>query len=101
MIYETDMPTYEDLVKCMSELYPEIKIELKSSDPMLAKLGFVEKIPCEIDVQATEEQIKNIMDDAIDFEVAAFSIDNEKSKEWKLYERYGWLFDFFFCGPKK
>lgn len=101
MIYETDMPTYENLVRCMSELYPNIKIELKSSDSMLAKLGFVEKIPCEVDVHATEEQIKSVMDDAIDFEVAAFNIDDEKSKEWKLYERYGWLFDFFFCGPKK
>lgn len=96
MIYVTDMPTYENLVRCMSELYPNIKIELKSSDPMLARLGFVKEIPCEVDVQATEEQIENIMDDAIGFEAAAFNIDDEKSKEWKLYERYGWLWSFFY-----
>lgn len=95
MKIETDIPTYERLKSCLSERYPDVKVRLLVSDPMLKKLGFVEVVPCTIELIATHEQAKHIMDDAIDLEVDAFCIDDEKSEEWKLYERYTWLFDFF------
>lgn len=95
MKIEIDIPTYERLRACLSERYPDVKVRLIASDPMLKKLGFVEAVSCTIDLIATQEQAEQIMDDAIDLEVAAFNVDDERSEEWKLYEQYGWLFDFF------
>ena len=95
MKIETDMPTYKRLKRCLSERFPDVKVQLITSDPMLKKLGFAEKVPCTIDVIATDNQAEQIMDDAIDLEVRAFMIDDENSEEWKQYEQYGWLFDFF------
>ena len=95
MKIETDMLTYERLHRCLSERFPDVKVQLITSDPMLKKLGFAEKVPCTIDVIATDDQAKQIMDDAIDIEVRAFMIDDKDSEEWKQYERYGWLYDFF------
>ena len=95
MRIETNMPTYERLKKCLSERYPHITVDLISSDPILKQLGFVDVIPCVIDVNATEDEIGSVVDDAIQLEIDAFSRDDESSEEWKLYERYGWLYLFF------
>lgn len=99
MKYETDIPTYLELKECLSEIYPQVKVNLISSDPMLKKLGFVDEVPCQIEICATEEQIQEIRDVAIDFEVDAFNVPNnyypnENDEAYKKYVRYGWLFDF-------
>ena len=97
MRIETDMPTYERLKLCLSERYPQITVELISSDPMLKQLGFVNVIPCVIEVIATEEEIFAVADDALQLESDAFCCDDESSEEWQLYEKYGWLYELFDC----
>lgn len=95
MRIETNMPTYERLKKCLSERYPHISVTVISSDPMLEQLRFVDTVPCVVEVIATEEEIATVADDALQLEIDAFSCDDESSEEWKLYERYGWLYLFF------
>lgn len=94
MRIETDISTYERLKECLSERYPTITVKLLSADYALKKLGFVEKVPCVIEVVSTEDEISSVVEDAFDLEIAAFQIDDENSEEWELYERYGWLYDF-------
>lgn len=99
MIYETDIPEYLELKECLSEIYPQVEVKLISSDPMLKKLGFVDKVPCQIEVCATREQIQEIRDMALDFEVAAYDgpsnyYPNENDEAYQKYLRYGWLYDF-------
>lgn len=99
MKYGTDIPNYLRLKKCLSEIYPQVEVKLISSYPILKKLGFVDKVPCQIEVCATEEQIQEIRDMAIDFEVAAYDgpdnyYPDEKDEAYQKYVRYGWLFDF-------
>ncbi len=52
MKIETDMPTYERLKRCLSERFPDVKVQLITSDPMLKKLGFAEKVPCTNEILA-------------------------------------------------
>lgn len=79
MKIETDIPTYERLKLCLSERYPEIPVRLLSADYALKQLGFVIKVPCVIEVVATEEEITSIIEDALDLEIAAFQIYDENS----------------------
>lgn len=100
MIYETDLDTYEKLKVCLFELFPEIEVKLITSDPMLKSLGFVDKVPCQVEVCATKEQIEEICDMAIDLEVIVYSTTdsyyiNENDENYKKYIRYAWLYDFF------
>ncbi len=95
MTIETDIPTYERLKKCLSERYPTITVRLMSADYALEKLGFVETVPCVIEVGPTDDEISSVVEDALGLEIDAFQLDDENSEEWKLYERYGWLYDFF------
>ena len=93
MKYETDMPTYLRLKQCLSKIYPQAEVILLSSDPMLKELGFVETVPCTIELNITEAQRDEIRDMAIQFETDA--VDKpENSAAYKEYCKYGWLFDF-------
>lgn len=99
MIIETTETTYLMLKECLNEIYPSIKVELISCDPALKALGFVKEVPCTIKVDATSQQLQDVLDLAIDFEVAAYNTPSgfdKKSEEYRDYERYGWLYDFFY-----
>ena len=100
MIIETTETTYLNLKECLNEIYPSIKVELITRDPALKALGFVKEVPCVIKVEATSKQLEDVLDLAIDYEVAAYNtpsgFPDEKSKEYRDYKRYGWLFDFFY-----
>ncbi|MDP4133363.1 MAG: hypothetical protein Q8882_05065 [Bacillota bacterium] len=99
MQYETDMETYLRLKQCLSEIYPQVEVTLLKSDPMLKKLGFVETVPCKIELNITKAQRDKIRDMVLQFEINAFNtIDGkyppENSMEYKNYYKYGWIFDF-------
>lgn len=98
MVYKTDYDTYQKLVHCLDELNFDIKVDLITTDPMLKELGFVDYIPCTIDIMAKKEEIQKIKDFATDCEIAAYNdeiIGNDNKHVWEEYEKYGWLFDFF------
>lgn len=96
MKVETDMPTFQRLTKCLAEIYPQATAELLASDPALRDLGFVHEIPCTIEVHATQEQINEIKEMAIQFEIDAINSCPDNSEAYLYYEKYGWLFDFFY-----
>lgn len=101
MKVEADMPTFQRLTKCLAEIYPQATVELLASDPALRDLGFVHEIPCTIEIHATQEQINEIKEMAIQFEIDAInSADGtycpDNSEAYLNYEKYGWLFDFFY-----
>ena len=73
MKVETDMPTFQRLTKCLAEIYPQATVELLASDPALRDLGFVHEIPCTIEIHATQEQINEIKEMAIQFEIDAIN----------------------------
>ena len=52
MIYETNDDTYQKLLRCLDELNFDIKVDLRTTDPMLKELGFVDYIPCTINITA-------------------------------------------------
>lgn len=97
MLYETDMDIYEKLKKCLFELDPDIMVKLISSDSMLKKLGFVDKIPCVVEVCADDRKIQRIRDIALDYEILVCGKDEYFDKndvDYRNYLRYGWLYDF-------
>ena len=97
MIYDTDIDTYYRLKECLYELFPEIKVKLISSDPMLKKLGFTETIPCVVEVCAENKKIDEIRNIAIDYEITACALDDypdENDIVYRNYLRYSWLYDF-------
>ena len=73
MKVETDMPTFQRLTKCLAEIYPQATVELLASDPALRDLGFAHEIPCTIETHATQEQINEIKEMAIQFEIDAIN----------------------------
>lgn len=101
MICEMNIDMYESLKECLSELNSEIEVSLLSSDPMLQKLGFSEKIPCTVDVRATKEQIDKLSDMIIDFEISAYNTPDgsepkESDEDYQKFCKYGWLCEFFY-----
>ncbi len=99
MQYETDMTTYLLLKQCLSEIYPQVEVTLLASDPMLKELGFVETVPCKIELNITKEQRDEILDIVLQYEIDAFNTQegkepSENSIAYKGYCKYGWLLDF-------
>ena len=69
-------------------------------DKQLFNLGFVEKIPYVVELKATEEVIKNASEIAMDYEINAYNTPNgdypsNDDENYKLYEKYGWIWDLF------
>lgn len=97
---DIDYDLYLELKEYLEELYPQIEIRLISSDPMLKALGFVEKIPCTVEILATDEQIEEIQDKALSFELAVYygnsdRYPNKNDPEYILYLKYECLANFF------
>ncbi len=60
MKIETDNETYKKLKERIAEIMPEINVRLVSEDKMLRNLGFVDFLPCTIELQATEKQLEKL-----------------------------------------
>lgn len=94
---KTDFNTYLKLKECIEEIYPRIEVKLISKDPALKELGLVDYIPCEIELCGTEEQINELEDIAIGFEIDALIEENpyyKDEKSYALYLKYTWIADF-------
>ena len=92
---KTDFDTYEKLKACLSEIYPQIEVKLISQDPMLKNLGFVDYIPCEIELCGTEEQIGDLENMIIGFEIDAYSTHDDYPKPdnplYIKHLKYDWI----------
>lgn len=99
MKIETDNETYKKLKERIAEIMPEINVNLITEDNMLRKLGFVDFVPCTIELQATEEQLEELYDMCIQFEIDVFNTPDGKypSKNdpyYLKYLRYTWIADW-------
>lgn len=94
MIIKTVIETYKLLKERIAEIAPEIQINLISSDENLFKLGFTDRIPCIIEIVATEDQINRLIDLCYDFENYGFD-SPENSPEYIKHKRYTWIATWF------
>lgn len=96
-----DIKVYEQLKNDLLEIYPQVKIELLHVDKALFDLKISSTIPCTINIDATEEQIEEIMDRVMKFETDAFntpdgSLPSDDNPDYLLYKKYGWIWSFFY-----
>ncbi|NCC16948.1 MAG: hypothetical protein EOM28_11525 [Clostridia bacterium] len=94
MIIKTVIETYELLKERIAEIAPEIQVDLITSDENLFKLGFTDRIPCVVEIVATEDQINRLIDLCYDFEASGYDFP-EKSPEYIKYKRYAWIATWF------
>jgi len=92
---EVPLDVYQRLKQCLFEIHPEIKLVLASCDYALASLGFVDQPPCVIHVDLTQEDMEQLLDELMDFEIASVDMP-EQSKEYQACVKYGWLWDIFY-----
>lgn len=94
------MNTYFNLKSGIADLMPDINVNLIVVDDILYKLGFTKVIPCTIDIQATNDQIKKLKDICYQFEIDAFNtLDGSypplTDPNYIKYEKYTWIADWF------
>ena len=100
--------TYQDLprkyanaiINALNELHPEIPTRIVAEDRALFDLGFVDDIPCTLEIDITPEQAWDIWEEVIMLESSAFNYtpeelkDPAKRKEQKQNEEYYSRFAF-------
>lgn len=92
---ESSLNVYQRLKQCLFEIHPEIKLVLASCDYALASLGFVDYPPCVIHVDLTQEDMEELLEELMDFEIDSVDMP-ELSKEYQTYVKYGWMWDIFY-----
>lgn len=82
MIYKDLPKTYADrIIAALAELHPEIQTSILSEDRTLYQLGFVDDIPCTLEIRITPEKAEDIWDEVILLESAAFDFTEEQMKD--------------------
>lgn len=97
IIKEESKEIFQALKDCINELKPEIEVKLLKEDINLFNLGFRSFIPCDIEIIATDNQIDELMDMIIQFEVNAYDTPNgiepkETDENYIKYQKYGWIY---------
>lgn len=69
-------------------------------DEQLYNLGFSKKIPCVVELKATEEVIEEASEIAMGYEINAFNTPDgdypsSEDEDYILYEKYGRIWDLF------
>ncbi|MDD2371639.1 MAG: hypothetical protein PHQ32_06540 [Firmicutes bacterium] len=101
IIKEISIEKYQKLKDQIKELKPEIEVNLLEKDTNLFKLGFSDYTPCDIDIKATKEQLDDLLDMILMFEIDAYdtSDDDEPTEideSYINYQRYGWIYNFLY-----
>ena len=101
MIYkDLPKPYANEIITALHKLHPEIPTRILSEDVALYQLGFVEHIPCTLEIDITPQQAKMVWDEVTLMECSAFDYSDEelkdpkKRKEQRLAEEYYRKFDF-------
>lgn len=97
---EMDKDSYDTLQEFVREVYPQIKVSLVEADGMLFNMGFSDRVPCIVKIEVTEEQVNEILDITMWYEINAFNnecdYNYKNDHDYMLYEKYGWIWDFFY-----
>ena len=89
---DTDIDTYIKLNKLLPEIWSGIQMRLLSCDYNLQRLGFVEKPPCRVEIELTIDEMCDLLDKLMDFEVNVCLYDDmEDAPAYQDYCRYIWM----------
>ncbi|MBC2577694.1 hypothetical protein HLB30_04045 [Peptostreptococcus russellii] len=84
----------------MSELRPEIAVEIFEEDYELLKLGMMEEdANCTVEVDISDEEVDSLCEEIVKLQENSFDdiedIPDYSSENYKKYERYRWLPSMF------
>lgn len=97
IISDLYLPYAREVKEKMYELYPTIPVKIVEGDYNLFKLGFVDNIPCALEINITEEEINEVIDEMTNMECIAYNCTDpvENSAEMLRYLRYEVLQNLF------
>ncbi len=95
---ETTKPLYEKIKELLPDIWPNIQIRLMSEDSNLVRLGFVDSVPCVVELDVDEKQFEEILYSFYDLEVDAYNTEDGKDPPqndpfYQKYLKYGWIGD--------
>ncbi|MEG0250012.1 MAG: hypothetical protein RR561_02705 [Peptostreptococcus sp.] len=84
----------------MSELRPEIAIEILDEDYELLRLGMIEEdASCTVKIDISDDEVESLCDEIVQFQADSYDILDDipdfNSENYKKYERYRWLPSMF------
>ncbi len=97
MIQLKDIPKehMEKLLSAVADLRPDFRVRVVAEDPVLYKLGFVQYVPCTVEIDASDEEIRELLIEVYQMEAEAWGFDDRDLKkpeiakiQKELEERY-------------
>lgn len=87
-----DMPKdrVNELISAISDLRPKMRVSVIAEDYALYQMGLIQYIPCTVEVEASEEEIFELLDEVEQMEIDSYNFDNNelnKSEVKKLQRR--------------
>lgn len=87
-----------NMISALADLRPDMITRIVSIDHALFQLGLVSYVPCTLEIEASEDKIRELVDEVYQMEIDAYNYDNqdlknpERAKQQKKnedrYERY-------------
>ena len=88
----------EEYKSLLAELKPNWKVEIIIEDYNLYKLGFVDEIPCSLNVEVSEKEINELHEEIIDMEISVYlyedllykdplDMSDEEKREYKKLKK--------------
>ena len=110
-MYLDDIPksTAETYVQLLQELRPDCPVRIVQQDPSLCALGFVEEVPCRLEVNLTLDEVEALYDEVIQMEVDAYNeeerildmpyrkLNAEEKQRKRILEEYQARYAHFAC----
>lgn len=66
----------EKLVAAIADLRPEMRIRIIAEDIALYQLGLTPSVPCSIEIDATSEEIEDLLKEVQEMEIDAWNFDD-------------------------
>lgn len=96
-----DRVKYERINLLLPDICPDIKIELRSMDINLERLGFCESAPCVVAFDISKEDYKILLNELMDMETDALSSETwdyfpDDDPRYIRYKKYSWMQDVLY-----
>lgn len=87
----------ELLIEAVKDLRPNMKISIIAEDYALYQLGLVKFIPCTVDVEATDEEIFDLLDEVEQMEMDYMNFEDEDLRKPEMRKLQKELAERFAC----
>lgn len=71
----------EKLISAIADLRPDMSVRIVAEDDALYQLGLIQYIPCSVEIEASEEEIAELVDDVLQMETDAWNFDERERKD--------------------